>query len=333
MPQFTTIPGRLVWGHPLKMTPKLGDDNKPLLGPDGKPILITSFGVAFPKPEFQMHMVPRIMETVNAVYPGGAPPHFAWKLSDGDASVGHRKGKPFNQREGYPGNMVMKFETNFPINAFRTNAAGTWDQITADMFKTGDIIAVGCNLEAHKEKAGQPRSTPGLYTNPNGVLHIADGPAIVSGPDAASMFGGYQAQVPAGYMPPGSSQPQGNVNPPGMAQPVGGMPGYGAPQQAPAPQYAAPPQGGMPGYGQQPPQYAPAYDLVQGQPPQGGMPGYGQQPPQQAPMPGQMPGNGYGQPQPGGYPGQQPTQYPSNPGMPGQAPQGGMPGMPGFPQR
>jgi len=277
MVQFPTPTGRLVWGHPLRMTNKLGDDGKPVIDPQtNQPVKVTSFGVAFDKATFQTHMVPKIMEAVQAVYPQGAPGHFAWKFVDGDAATGQSKGKPYNQREGYPGHYVMKFETMFPIVAYRQNGA-SWDQITDTMMKTGDYIAVGVNMEAHREKQNQRNSTPGLYTNPNGVLHIGDGPAIINAPDAQSMFGGQQFALPPGAVAPGTMQPQGNVNPPGMAMPQPGMPGM--PGQA-QPQYQ--PQPGMPGMpGQAQPQYQPDPSFVQnamGQAaPQPGMPGPMQQ--------------------------------------------------------
>jgi hypothetical protein len=239
MVQFTTGVGRLVWGHPLKMTPKLGDDGKPKLGDDGKPVMVVSFGVAFPKPEFQQIIVPKILEAVAATYPEGAPGHFAWKFVDGDATTGHRKGKPYNQREGYPGCFVMKFETNFAIPGYKQGAAG-WDQITADMIKTGDYVAVGANFEAHKPKTAN--ATPGLYTNPNGVLLVGVGQAIINGPDAQAMFGGMNFALPPGATVPGAApmMPAGMPAAPGMpgVAPQPGMPGV-APQYAPQPQHPA----------------------------------------------------------------------------------------------
>ncbi len=228
MVQFTTSCGRLVWGHPLVMTPKLGDDGKPKLGDDGKPVLAISFGVAFPKADFVNLIWPKMLEATALVYPEGAPGHYAWKYVDGDAATGHRKGKPYNQREGYPGHYVVKFETNFAIPAYRQGQAG-WDQITREQIKTGDYIAVGANFEGHKPKTAN--ATPGLYTNPNGVLLIGIGDAIVNGPDAQAMFGGMNFALPPGATAPGAApmMPAGMPGAPGMAP----MPGAYAPQPQP----------------------------------------------------------------------------------------------------
>ena len=268
MVQFTTPVGRLVWGHPLKMTPKLGDDGKPKLGDDQRPIMATTFGVAFPKAEFMAMVWPKMQEAAAAAYPEGVPGHFAWKLSDGDAATGHRKGKPYNQREGYPGNFVVKFETMFTIAAYRQGQAG-WDQITAEQIKPGDYVAVSANFEGHKPKTAN--ATPGLYTNPNGVLLIGIGDAIVSGPDAQAMFGGMQFALPPGATAPGVApmMPAGMPGAPGMAP----MPGYPAPQPQPMPGYPAPqPQPGMPGAA---PMYSPNPGFVanaMAAPPQPGFP-------------------------------------------------------------
>jgi hypothetical protein len=328
MPQFTTPVGRLVWGHPLKMTAKLGDDGKPKVPQE----LITSFGVAYPKADFIAHIWPQMQAAAQSAY--GAeqvPGHFAWKYADGDAATGHRKGKPYNQRDGYPGNYVLKFETQFPIQAFRQNAQGTWDQITERDMKTGDYIAVSVNMEGHKPKTAN--ATPGLYTNPNGVLLIGIGDAISGAPDAATMFGGQQFALPPGAQAPGSVPTmQPGVNPPGMQQP----PGMPAPPMQPAaphyaPQLGAPmtPQTGYaaPTQGGPNPAYQPAYDIAGGQPPQNPM-----QPGGYAPTPGYPVAPGYAAPVQPGMPGAPNggVTYPSSPGapqIPGQAP------MPGFPGR
>lgn len=352
MVQFQSGVGRLVWGKPGVMTAKKGDDGKPLLGDDNKPQMELAFGVAFPKPEFMQLMAPKIMEALGPVFPNGAPANFAWKYVDGDAATGHTQGKPFNQRTGYPGCFVMTFKTNFAIPLFRPSITqpGAWDQIGPNDIKTGDYIAVSGDFNAHPAK--NARAVPGLYTNPQGVLLIGVGEAIMNAPDAAQMFGGGMTYtLPPGATAPGAApaMPGGMATPPGM--PGAAVPtGYPAPgqmqpqQQMPGVQYSQQPQqmpapgaypgGPVPGA---PASYPPAHDFVQQ-----AMPGYAPQPaPGLAPgftQPGAMPGQSttYApQPVQMGMPGAAPTQpgyasvpgtpatgYPSNPGQ-----------MPGFPPR
>lgn len=334
MPEQTLPVGRLVYGHPSKKIPKLDQKRQPVLK-DGQPVLVHMFGVAYPKQVFNDHIWPIMYQAASAAFGGQQPPpHFAYKFKDGDGV--DRQGRPYNQREGYAGHIVIHFETQLNVTAFRQNPqTGGWDQITENDYKTGDYVAVNCNIEGNKPS--DPTHTPGLFINPVGVLHIGNGTAIVNAPSADQMFGGQQFALPPGATAPGSAPPMpaGMANPPGFggAMPPGGMapppapgtspaaPGYpaaAAPQPAQPiyqPQPAAPggyaPQPAQPVY-QQPPAaapaapgvpgptgYPPAHDFVQnatGLPPGG----YAPQPAPAAPVPGAPPA-GYPMP-PGGMP-------------------------------
>lgn len=261
MVQFQSPVGRLVWGKPGVKQQVKDDNGAIVLGDNGQPVLEDAFGVAFPKAEFERLMFPAMGAAAATVFPSGPPANFRWKYVDGDAATGHTQGKPYNQREGYPGCYVMAFKTRFDVPLFRPSLTvpNQWDQITANEIKTGDYIAVSGSFDAHVAK--NARSVPGLYTNPQGVMLIGIGPAIMNAPDAATMFGGMQYQLPPGATAPGAApaMPGGMATPPGMApQPMPGqVPGY-APQPA---AYAG--AGYAPQPGQPAPAYAPAHDFVQ----------------------------------------------------------------------
>ena len=259
MTLFTTPTGRLVYGHPSVKVQKRDQKKQPVFK-DGQPVMIRMFGVAFAKADFNAFIWPVFSAAAMAAYNGqNPPPHFAWKFKDGDSI--DRAGKPYAQREGYAGHCVVHFETQFDINAYKQGAGGGWEQITDKDYKTGDYIAVSVDVTGNKPS--DPTHTPGLYVNPQGVLLIGHGQAIVNAPSADQMFAGQQFALPPGATAPGAmpAAPAGMPAAPGMAP----MPGY--PQ-------AAPPQQPMPGGYQ--PGTAPDFvnNAVQGGLPPGAVPGY-----------------------------------------------------------
>lgn len=232
--------GRLVYGHPLKKTPQIDLDTKQKKLRNGAEIMAAAFGVAYPKAEFWAPngMGQQLSALAAAAFPGGnIPSHFSWKMKDGDATTGHRSGKPYNQREGYPGCVVVSFSTEYDIAAYRQNGAA-WQQITVNDFKTGDYIAVNLSAEVNIPKS--TTHTPSFYLNPQGVLLIGVGDAIMNAPTADQMFGGASFALPPGAAVPGAApaMPAGMPGAPGMAP--AGFPGAPQQQYAPAPQQAAP---------------------------------------------------------------------------------------------
>lgn len=358
MPTLVTSDvGRLVRGHPMIKTQKTDPKSKQKIFKDGQPVMSYSFAVAYPKQTFYQSQMWAVMnQTAISMFPQGVPQNFAWKIRDGDGV--DQFGKRYDTREGYGGHIIVNYDTQFQINAYRQNPSGAWDQITEHDFKTGDWIAVSVNVDGNKPAVGS-LLTPSLYLNPQGILHIGNGPAIINAPSADQMFAGHQYQLPPGATAPGGppQMPAGMPNAPGMAPgyPQGGpsaqqpyqppqqgypaplqagpgapMAGY-APQGAPVnqpPAYATGPQqqapgGGypsqyQPGPGNGAPAYQPAPDFVQA--------AMGQTPqqPQYAPTPGYL-GNA-----------QYPSNYPQS-GIPPQAPANlNAPypvNQPGFPQR
>ena len=313
--EITTPMGRIVWGHPL--TPRQSTDNQgnKKFNDQGQPIMEVSFGLAIPTEQFQTMVWPTMAQEIGKGYPNGAPGNFSYKMTQ--AHEIDNKGKPYSEREGYAGCVVLACSTTLqpPVGYVFEN--GAYRQISADQIKTGDYVTVGLNMKVNVP--ANRSHTPSIYVNPLTVLLCYEGDAIAGAytVDPTKMFGAapQMAPAPQGARPvgaaapmqqapqgagmPGMGQPQGGM--PGMGQPQGGMPGMGAPmqQQAPVqqPMQQAPMGGGMPGQApmqqQMPP---PATDFIPGapQPQQQGMPGMG------APQGmNQMPGNGAPQGQPG----------------------------------
>jgi hypothetical protein len=321
--------GRLVWGSVSEKRQKRDNTtNQPVIGQDGQPVMQISFGVAYPKADFQQHMWPTMSQEIATAYPNGVPGRFAYKYADGDGV--DSKGVPYNQREGYAGCIVLAYTSYLPNPPplFKFNPqTGGYDQIPAEAVKCGDYIAVGTTFKCVPAVG---TNTPSVYVNPDGVEFVGYGPPIISQGsfDPKACFGGQPRALPPGA----SATPLQAPGAPGMPGPAGyppqapqqpyagpAQPGYGHPPQpqyaAPPPAYAPPPMAPAQAPGGYPPQQPglppPAHDFVpnaMGQP--ASQPGYA--PPPMAPAPA-----------PGGYPPQQP--YPA-PGAPPMA--GGAPGMP-----
>jgi len=344
--EVKTPVGRIVWGNPGKATIKKDQKGQPVLK-DGKPVEQWAFGLAIPKAEFQAMVWPAMSQEAASGYPQGVPPQFSWKYKDGDTGI-DRSGKPYNQREGYPGCYVLTITTeSFAPPIFKLNG-NAYVQLTGDQIKTGDFVA--CALSFKVNVPTDRTHTPGLYVNPVAIDHVGYGQPIFNGPDAQTLFGGTQYQLPPGA----SAAPIAAAGAPGMPgtmQPApqpGGMPAMmpGAPMQPqqpqyqpqpgqmqpqqpmqPAPQPYQPQPGGYPQPAMQPAPQQPMQPQYQPQP--GGMPApahdftqnAGMQPyqPQYAPQPGGMPSPGAMQPQPGGMP--SPGAMQPQPGqMPGMMP-------------
>jgi hypothetical protein len=256
---LTTI-GRIVWGHPTKPSPIIEQDGprkgQPKLDQNGQPKTAYSFGVAFPKAEFESMIWPAMYAEALKGFPNGVPQGFAWKYKDGNSV--DRKGKLYSEREGYAGSIVLTFTSNLPNPPPCYVLAGAaYRQMAPNEIKVGDYIRVKTSM---KVNVATGVMTSGLYVNPETIEFIGYGQEIVNTPqiDPTAVFGGN-----AVALPPGAS-----------AQPVAPAGGFNAPMAAPmqaAMQPAMQPPMGAPMAAP-----APAYDVVQ-------QAGYGGQ------MPGQFP--------------------------------------------
>lgn len=271
--------GRLVSGNPaIKQQVTDFYTKQAKLDQTGQPIEEYRCEVAFPKKEFLELIWPYINQEVSVNYPQYANMHpdqyentkFSWKVINGD-SPSCPKGStiPYNAREGYPGNYIVKIRTAaFAPSIFKFEN-GAYRKIENNEIKTGDYVAVNLNLTCHKENDG------GLYWNPNGFELVAFGKEIkgVGGGNPEDMFGRQQYQLPQGAstMPVSSAPAQAAMPTAPVAQPAqAAMPAY-TPAAQPVSMPAAAPA----------PMPAPAYDFVIN----AGMPQAPQAMPAAAPMP------------------------------------------------
>lgn len=193
--EFVTSVGRIVWGNPARSVIKKDQNTKQPVLRDGKQVEQWAFGLAFPKAEFQQFVLPYLQQAVGAVYPNGVPPQFSWKIKDGDGV--DRRGKPYNERDGYAGHYILTVSTEAFAPPIYKNEGGRYRQMAENEIKTGDYVVVKLNVKANAPTNAS--HTPGLYINPMGVEHVAYGQEIVgSSADPNEMFGGRTYQLPPG---------------------------------------------------------------------------------------------------------------------------------------
>lgn len=280
--EFQSAVGRLVQGSVLTGSDKdsKGNDRITKTGPNkGQPYTSYFMAVAYRKddPNWPAFYA-QIYNEGRTGYPqyfgaDGRPTHprFTFKIADGDGI--DDDGKPNNTKEGFAGHWVVKFSSSF--------APKLWDALTGQYcvdpgrVKRGWFVSVMGNI---KPNIGS--DVPGVYINHTGVVLVAYGPEIVSGPDVAAMHAASGQQA----------LPQGATLTPPMPTPGMGMPPQGGPQgpgagmPPPQQQYAPPPQGagaGMPPPPQQQGMAPPPQLQYQAPPQQQGMAPPPQLPPQQ----------------------------------------------------
>ncbi len=206
-----TIQGRVVWitGKTLFEGRQKTDYNtkQPLLGNDGQPKVEFGFGLAIPKidpatgqnTEEYIKVWNALHQEAFTIYPSGQlPPAFAMKYKDGDG-VDHN-GKPFGDREGYPGHIILACTTMIPIKFFKFEGGN--NQLVNTGIKNGDYVNVQLNIKAHP---AQGNGNAGLYLNPAAVQLIQPGKEIINTPSGNQMFGvqapAYTGQMVADQVP------------------------------------------------------------------------------------------------------------------------------------
>lgn len=231
---FTIPPGRFVGGSMTE--PKTTDaENKPLVyksGPKaGQPRQVFDFAAAIPKAPGQTHWANKpadwdtnpataglpywgeiIWALGNTAFPGIANvvPTFAWKVTDGDSVIPNKRKKRPCDQEGYPGNWVLWFSSEFAPRTFNANGTAPIDPKS---IKPGHFIQVAGTVDTNASD-----NQPGVFLNHSLVAHAGFGPEIFFGPDPT------QAGFGKGAAPAGMSQ-----------TPVGGLPAAAAPLTAAAP--------------------------------------------------------------------------------------------------
>lgn len=206
---FLTPVGRLVQGDPFEAQTK-NMQGQPLMTQSGQPTQRYFIAVAFKKtdPEFAK-LWAMLEQTGRSSFPALniAPPwdpacRFSWKVADGDGVDDN--GKNNANKEGFAGHWVVKFSSSFAPRCFHAGHYQPHEQIQdPKLIRRGYFVRVAGTVEGNGNV-----QKPGIYVNLGMVELSAQGPEIVSGPDAASVFGGSPvAALPAGATPlptPGS---------------------------------------------------------------------------------------------------------------------------------
>jgi hypothetical protein len=129
-------------------------------------------------------------------------PTYSFKIVDGDSTSVDKKGRAPCQREGFKGNWIFRFNSDFPIKCFSVeNSVVT--PIDPKIIKAGHYIRIAGVLA---DNNSEPQ--PGVKLFASMVQFVGYGPEIEYGPDARIF-----ADSPAA-LPPGASKtpiPSGNM--------------------------------------------------------------------------------------------------------------------------
>lgn len=189
-------PGRLVQGDLYEAQDKDLQGNPLTIKTGanaGKPRVNYYFAVAIPKTQAQWWLEPwgaTILGIANAAWPQGQTqnPKFAWKIEDGDSQMPNENGRKNIDREGHPGNWILKFGSSFPTKVF--DAQGN-PMIQPGLVKRGFWVEVLGSIESNSNV-----QKPGIYLNHNLVSYRAPDKEIMSGPDPRAVGFG-RAALPA----------------------------------------------------------------------------------------------------------------------------------------
>lgn len=169
----------------------------PLTDKHGKPRVEYFFAIAIPKgTENHWSQTPWGAKIYNAGltgFPNGQTqsPTFAWKIVDGDSSIPNKKGRKPCEREGYPGNWVLSFNSGFAPTI--CDSTGKISSLPEGAINPGDYIQVYGTVSDNGSS-----QQPGVFLNHSHVALIGYGERIMTGIDPASIgFGG--------DLPPGAS--------------------------------------------------------------------------------------------------------------------------------
>ncbi len=270
------IVGRFVQGD-LFVPQTKNKMGQPLMTQSGQPTQRYMISVAFPKvvngqPNADFARIWAVVESAarsgfpalgNIIPPWDPASRFSWKIADGDGIDGD--GKPNSVKPGFAGHWVVKFSSSFAPKVFYAGRYAPHEQITdSKSVPRGYYVAVSGSVEGNDNP-----QKPGVYMNLSMVALVGGSPSdiIHSGPDAATVYGQANLQLPAGVAAIQMGAAPTHVQPmaalPGMmpqAQPMG-LPGMqpaqpvGGPPMIPGMQMQQPAQPmGLPGM--QPAQHA-----------------------------------------------------------------------------
>lgn len=238
--EFLTPVGRLVQGDPFEPQTK-NMQGQPLLTQDGTPTQRYLIVVAFPKSDQSFSAFMQQLSQVahasfpalgNIAMPWDPACFFSWKVQDGDGLDGDRK--PNSGKEGFAGHWIVKFGSSFAPKCYHTGHYQPHEVIKdKNLIRRGYYVRVAGTIEGN----GQQKK-PGLYVNLGMIELAGQGPEIISGPDATTIFGGAPAVLPPGASPLPMHAAGGMPGAAPLAMPGAGvaMPGY---QQVTPPVHAA----------------------------------------------------------------------------------------------
>lgn len=107
---------------------------------------------------------------------------FAFKITDGDSTVMNRNNSRPCDKEGYPGNWVVSMSTSLGIKVVDQQLRPILPETKA--VKRGDYVRIAGSIAPNGNA-----QNPGVYINPSFAQFSHQGDEIVSGPDAAAVFG------------------------------------------------------------------------------------------------------------------------------------------------
>ena len=269
------ISGRIVWSlsptsNPMeRVTQKNRQTGQVVFDKAGQPVQTTTFSLAVPKGSPQQQQLEELKKVeILKIYPSGqVPKTFAFKTIDGDTDIDD-KGRPYSQREGHAGHIIIAFNTRFAVNWYQFDGVN-YNEINSGV-KVGDYVDVNFTIAAHGPNPNG--GVAGFYIEPKAMLFTGVGDAIerkTQAVDPAKFFGAQPMQQPAAQPQQMFAQPQAAPmqQPAQFQQPVA-QPAWGQQQAAPA-------------WGQQVQQAAPAqFQQPVQQPQQPAQPYYGGLPPQ-----------------------------------------------------
>lgn len=177
--QFT-IAGRIVQGDPYRMEQRKDDNDQPRVKADGTPMMSSFIALAIPKgdPNWPAHRALFDAEAQKA-WPNGEwqHPSFANKIEDGDSTIPNKKGKRNADREGFPGNWIVKLGSGYAASVkYWDDVKGWTDSIPnsgGPQVKCGDYVSVIGTIDTNG-----PSKSPGMYMNLNVIALEREGVAI-----------------------------------------------------------------------------------------------------------------------------------------------------------
>lgn len=199
---FTTPVGRIVQGS--LYDPQTKDaTGKPIVDKQGEPSQKYYFALAIIKgnePHWnQTQWGAIINQFVNTQFAGRIPPGFTYKVDDGDSTIPNEKGHKNCDREGFPGNWILKLSSVYAPQIYKSVGSDLSQWLDADAINPGDYVQVRVHMAIRLV-----HPNPTLFLNPTMVCFNSYGTriAIRAAEDVADV--GFGAPVVGSMTPPAS---------------------------------------------------------------------------------------------------------------------------------